>query len=101
MDIKEYLENVVGSGSLTQDEHVTFNIKPYELVKTLEDIRYDNVVGFISFKGARLQEFNCMISDLKTVNGFVDCLNHGYVQAIRDVVNNGKISSTMKPFKFV
>jgi hypothetical protein len=31
----------------------------------------------------------------------VESLNHGYTQAIKDVILNGNIGNTIKPFKFV
>jgi hypothetical protein len=40
-------------------------------------------------------------NDLRIVQGLVESLNHGYTQAIKDVVTNGNVGSTIKPFKFV
>lgn len=99
MDFKEFLENVVGSGSFTQDEDGIVNVTPYELVVISETSDFKS--GYISFKGTRFQEFNCDESDFRFVRGFADSLNHGYTQALKDVIFNGNISNTIKPFKFV
>lgn len=99
MELKEFLDKVVGSGSLYQNEDGLWKIQPYEIV--VEDNDRGYVSGFISFKGERFQNFNSSGQELKTVEGFVESLNHGYTQAIKDVVINGNIGNTIKPFKFV
>jgi len=99
MDLREFLNNVVGMGSIDQNEDGHWMITPYELVTS--DRNRINITGHISFKGQRFQEFTCTETDLRTVMGMVESLNHGYTQAIKDVVENGVIGSTIKPFKFV
>ena len=100
MDLQEFLNNVVGMGSITQNEDGLWKIKPYEIIEVSRTSNYVN--GYISFKGVRFQDFSGDISnDLRIVEGMVDSLNHGYAQAVKDVVLNGNVGSTIKPFKFV
>jgi len=100
MELREFLNRVVGQGSITQNDEGQWSIKPYEVVITSRN--GDHVNGFISFKGERFQEFNGDAhNDLRIVNGIVESLNHGYAAAIKDVVLKGNVGETIKPFKFV
>jgi len=99
MELKEFLDKVVGSGSLHQNDDGLWKIQPYEIV--IEDNNRGHISGFLSFKGERFQDFSASGQDIKTVEGFVESLNHGYTQAIKDVIINGNIGNTIKPFKFV
>jgi len=101
MELREFLNRVVGQGSITQNDEGQWLIKPYEVVITSRNSD-DYVNGFISFKGERFQEFSGDVrNDLRIVNGLVGSLNHGYAAAIKDVVLKGNVGETIKPFKFV
>ena len=101
MELREFLNRVVGQGSVTQNDEGQWSIKPYEVVITSRN-GDDYVNGFISFKGERFQEFSGDArNDLRIVNGLVESLNHGYASAIKDVVINGNVGESIKPFKFL
>lgn len=99
MELQEFLNKVVGMGSLSHDDEGRWKIQPFEVVTT-DESNYSKK-GYITFKGARFQEFHCSLEDFKTVQGMNESLNYGYTQAIKDVLVNGNVSSTIKPFKFV
>ena len=74
MELREFLNRVVGQGSITQNDEGQWSIKPYEVVITSRN--GDHVNGFISFKGERFQEFNGDAhNDLRIVNGIVESSN--------------------------
>ena len=100
MELREFLNRVVGQGSVTQNEEGQWSIKPYEIVTVRRERGYIN--GYIAFKGERFQEFSGDdVNDLRIVNGIVESLNHGYASAIKDVVLNGNVGESIKPFKFL
>lgn len=100
MELREFLYRVVGQGSVTQNGEGEWSIKPYEIVITTRERNHVN--GYISFKGERFQEFTAdVFNDLKIIETIVESLNHGYGSAIKDVILNGNINETIKPFKFI
>lgn len=100
MELREFLNKVVGQGSITQNEEGQWNIKPYEIVTTRRERGYIN--GYIAFKGERFQEFSGDDhNDLRMVHSLVESLNYGYGSAIKDVVLNGNVGESIKPFKFL
>lgn len=100
MELREFLNKVVGQGSITQNEEGQWSIKPYEIVTTRRERGYVN--GYIAFKGERFQEFSGDdVNDLRIINSIVESLNHGYASAIKDVVLNGNVGESIKPFKFI
>lgn len=99
MELQEFLNKVVGMGSLSQDDEGKWKILPFEI--NIEESSAGTKKGFISFKGVRFQDFYCSYEDFKTVQGMNESLNYGYTQAIKDVIVNGNLTSTIKPFKFV
>lgn len=101
MDLREFLEKVVGSASIRQDEEGRWKIEPYEVVIIERNNRAGSITGYLAFKGERFQNFNCYEADFKTVEGMKESLNYGYAQAIKDTLIDGKIDSALKPFKFV
>lgn len=90
MELKEFLEKVVGSGSISENEDGTWNITPFEI---------DRRNKYISFKGERVQNYNN--TDIAIVESIVNGMNYAYGIAIKDVVNSGNVSQSIKPFKFI
>lgn len=89
MDLKEFLEKVVGTGSIYLNED-GWEIKPFEI----------NTEGrYISFKGQRFQNYGN--TDPSIVESIVQGMNYAYGMAIKDVVGSGNVSQSIKPFKFV
>ena len=89
MELKEFLEKVVGSGSIhfTEDG---WQLKPFEI----------NTGGrYISFKGQRVQNYGN--TDPSIVESIVQGMNYAYGMAIKDVVGSGNVSQSIKPFKFI
>lgn len=101
MELREFLNKVVGQGSITQNEEGQWSIKPYEIVTIKREGGYIN--GYITFKGERFQDFSGYegTNTEQMVNTIVESLNHGYASAIKDVVLKGNIGESIKPFKFV
>jgi hypothetical protein len=89
MDLKEFLEKVVGTGSIYLNED-GWEIKPFEI----------NAGGrYISFKGQRFQNYGN--TDPYIVESIVQGMNYAYGMAIKDVVGSGNVSQSIKPFKFI
>lgn len=89
MELKDFLEKVVGSGSIYLTEE-GWEIKPFEI---------NTRGGYISFKGERVQNFGN--TDPSIVEAIVQGMNYSYGMAIKDVVGSGSVSQSIKPFKFV
>ena len=100
MELREFLYKVVGQGSVNQNDNNNWEIRPYEIIITARN-GDEYVDGFISFKGERFQEFSGDGHDERIVNNIVESLNHGYASAIKDVILNGNINKTIKPFKLL
>jgi len=99
MDLQDFLNKVVGMGSVSQNEAGQWKVRPYEIV--IQEDNAHSKHGYISFKGEMFQRFNCTLGDFKTVEGMLESLNYGYAAAIKDVVTLGNVDSVIKPFKFV
>jgi hypothetical protein len=101
MELQEFLNNVVGMGSVSKNEAGQWKIEPYEII--IEEESALRKSGYIAFKGIRFQNFlvSTRSDEFKTVQGMVESLNYGYATAIKDVVDKGNVDSVIKPFKFV
>lgn len=89
MELKEFLEKVVGPGSVIDDDG-SYSVKPFEI----------NSEGkFISFKGQRVQNYHN--TDIAIVENIVHGMNYGYSMALKNVIDSGSVSQNIKPFKFV
>jgi hypothetical protein len=89
MDLKEFLEKVVGSGLIHLSEG-GWEIKPFEI---------NTGIRCITFKGERIQDYGN--TDPYILESIVQGMNYAYGMAIKDVVGSGNVSQSIKPFKFI
>jgi len=88
MELKEFLEKVVGTGSIIDDDG-SYSVKPFEINREGK---------FISFKGQRVQDY--YNTDITIVEHIVHSMNYGYSMALKNVIDSGSVSQSIKPFKF-
>jgi|688.fasta_scaffold03964_27 hypothetical protein len=88
MELKEFLEKVVGTGSIIDDDG-SYSVRPFEI---------NHEGKYISFKGQRVQ--NYYSTDIAIVDSIVNGMNYGYSMALKNVIDSGSVSQSIKPFKF-